>query len=235
MSANNTGGNNAGQQAALHYEGLLLNKNENTKKMVEADAELKKLDEKIANLKEDRKNLQLILKPVRRIDKESSFVEINPLSKEERKKIRALLKIIKEEMRTLRDQRYEKYNEFTALCEVVGEEADRKELARRANSKEYLKQNAWSIRGRVINTLNAARKKNLVQLKALATLAKSRSKKADEQFNPRLSDLLDATDPETYVLCSGLMRPELYEAIRLTLKAWDSRRAAEFTELIMPE
>lgn len=93
-----------------------------------------------------------------------------------------------------------------------------------------LQRNLALISSLILNFLNKALQtedtKN--QLKSLSELSKDDN---TEQFLMKLDHIMLDMDAELYILCSGELKPLLFNVIRLTLQKWD--HDSSFSELIL--
>jgi type II secretory pathway component PulJ len=198
--------------------------------------EISELDKKIISNSALIEELTNKIRPVSRI---RSKYKLNGTIKEklplqDRKGIKLEVKVLENQTLILEDQ---KERLTVTLKKRAGEvESDLKndELIQKAKSLKWTKRNKWSIKEKILKTLNTGLKTEKQTLLTLQSYANSKRETADEDFSKLLSEFLDRTDSETFILCSHELRKEMYDIIKLTIKKWNPKRDSEISELEIP-
>jgi hypothetical protein len=194
--------------------------------------EIAGMDSEIEELKKKKSDLQSKIKPVRRVVRKfnPNGIEFIITSPVERKAIRHEVKLIKNQLILKEDELAKKKAAYSGYSVNLSDEMKIAELRNKAQSKNWIKRNRWSVEARVLKALNKLKTEEIDNLRELAKLARSNAKESKMNFDNALQSTLDAVDPETSILCSHELRSVMYEAIRNTLSKWNSR--SEFTALL---
>lgn len=235
VSENETGEN---MDASKEYSvsEILSMMNAKTSDVQKTREEISVIDKKINTNSALIEELANKIRPVSRI---RSKYKLNGELKErlpmqDRKGIKLEITVLENQNLILEDQK-ERLN--STLKKRVGEVEDdlkKDRVIQKAKSLKWTKRNKWSVRGKILKTLNSGLKTEKQTLLTLQSYANSKSTSANDNFAKLLSEFLDKIDSETYILCSHELRIEMYEIIKLTLQKWNSKRSHEFTELEIP-
>ena len=111
-----------------------------------------------------------------------------------------------------------------------------KKLRSKANGPNYVKNNKHVFRSKLLKALNKFyQTADPETISKIRTFARSTAHDAPKTFKWEFGNILEAIDSETFILCSGLLGDELYEAARLTILSKNAAFKGTFEELIMPE
>jgi hypothetical protein len=191
----------------------------------------------ISSKKEKISELQLQIKPVRRVVRKLNpdGIKFESVSPHDRKSIRQEIKLLKNQVILKEDELDKMKTNYAGYNIDITTDMKNTELINKGQSTYWTKRNRWSVEARIVKTLNRLKADDVVTLRKLSRLAKSNADNSKLKFDNELQKVLDEFDPETSILCSYALRSTMYEAIRLTLSEWNSRSTADFTKLIFPE
>jgi len=205
------------------------------KRFIKSQEIITELKTEIAELKKTKAMLSQRIRPISRV-----LRKINPdgivfesISSQDRKAIRHEINLIKNKLLLKNEAlRKEKAN-FDDYSAEVEKDMKKTELINKAQSVHWTKRNRWSVEAKLIRFLNNLRTNYMEDLTHLIECAKSEERNEKIIFNEELKSVLDKVDAETSILCSSILKNELYEAVRLTIKNVDPESILEFTTIAL--
>ena len=100
--------------------------------------------------------------------------------------------------------------------------------------KDPLERNKGLAQSILLNFLNQMLDKDETKEK-LDHLASFSKNEKTQEFYSELNEFIYDEDTELYIMCSGVLKTRLYNALRLTLKNWDPAEGLKFNEIIFTE
>ncbi len=176
-----------------------------------------------------------LLKPIPRAERKLLHQSGDAVTKEERKAARVQLSHLDQQLVWINEQIGMKYSRLSLLSKNVSRRINIEKLRERSLSTVYIRRNKYHIKKKLLNTLNNVLIGSDIELKhSIVTLRKtvdSVTNGSHKEFFELFGQFLENADLETYILCSGKLKGELYESARLTLKSYDPTKEKLIKEL----
>lgn len=183
--------------------------------------EFKKLK---SSLEHEIKSKQDLLKPVPRRMKKLKGQKASKINSEERKGFSLEVSLLQGQLLQVNEHLEYANDKLRSLSKTEEERLAMQSLRDKANSKAYTKRNKYYIKTNLLDLLNNILSGGDLLLKELfVNVRQAAFKPEGTEFNDLLTALLRVADPKVYILTSGKLKVELYEAVKLTLQHYNPR------------
>ena len=178
-----------------------------------------------------------LLKPVPRNRKKLHTTQLSPsLSPRERKVLRAEREDLKHQLFLIGEEIAAGEKALSRLTGKSRNYSKEKMLRSKADGREYTKRNKHLIKAKLLKAINTFYQDSETStISNIRTFARSDSPEALKMFKREFGLILEAIDPDTFIMCTGLLADELYGAAKLTISTRNASFRGPFEELVMPD